>query len=262
MKRKLSTLLIALVSLVALIFVSQNLTANTTKAATNSDPIFFVPGSYSNADSWDEMFTELDPNQTHPVVKLEVNSNGGVTRVNVRNGQAGERPLVSVSFEDILWNDQAVYENANGLNQAIKYYQSQNSFKHADIIGQSNGGNVITRYMEQDPSSMFNTFISVGTPYNMRAGNGDPATSLLLSQIAGADRLNPNMHVYNCIGCDGSDLTTDGVVSRDSAEAGKNIFPNHVASFQFLYLHGHDALHTQQAECPSMARIISQYINL
>ncbi|AKP67538.1 alpha/beta hydrolase [Companilactobacillus ginsenosidimutans] len=261
MKKKISAFLIAAVSLLSLIFITQLATPQTSQAATSEDPILFVPGSYSNQDSWDKMYQQLDPDNVHTVVKLLVHDNGSVTRTNVRTGQSDERPFVTIAFDNYLWNDDAVYANAAGLQQAIQSYQKQDPFTHADFVAQSNGGNIVVRYMEADPSTMFGTLITVGTPYNMRAGNGDPADPLLISQIAGADRLNPNMNVYNVIGRDYDDTSTDTVVSRDSAMDGGHIFRGHVASLTYLYLSGEDAIHMNQVSAPQFAQILTKYLS-
>ncbi|MQS53061.1 alpha/beta hydrolase [Lactobacillus salsicarnum] len=262
MKKKITAFLIAFVSLVSLICVTQFSNVQTSKAATTSDPIFFVPGSYSDQNSWDSMYQQLDPSNVHPVVKLNVAPNGAVTRTDVRAGNPGERPFVTVAFDNILWNDDAVYANAAGLQSAIQSYQAKDPFTHDDFVAQSNGGNIVTRYMEAYPSTACGTFITVGTPYNMRANNGDPADPLLISQAAGAGRLNPSMKVYNVIGRNGDDTSTDTVVARESAMDGSHIFPGHTASLTYLYLSGEDAIHCNQVSAPQMAQIISKYIDL
>ena len=262
MKKKFSAFLIAVVSLLSLIFITQSVTTQDSQAATNSSPVFFVPGAYSNEDSWDQMFPQLDPNSVHPVVKLDVHSNNSVTRTDVRAGNSDERPFVVIAFDDYLWNDPAVYANAAGMQQAIQQYKAADPFSSADIVAQSNGGNISTRWMEEFPSDMINEFITVGTPYNMRANNGDPADPLLLSQVAGADRLKPFMNVINVIGEDNGSTTTDGVVSRESSMDGSHIFDGNVASLRYLYLSGPDGLHMNQTSCPEMAQIISENIAL
>ncbi len=169
---------------------------------------------------------------------------------------------MTVSFQDILWNDQAVYSNAAGLENAIEAYRAKDPFQSADIVAHSNGGNVVTRYMETDNSVNFHNFISVGTPYNMRATNGQPATDMLLSLVAGADRLNHNMNVINVIGSAIGDSSTDTVVSRDSALAGSHIFYGNVTSFSNLYLTGNDGVHPNQASSEQLAQILSTHLDL
>lgn len=263
MKKKLTGIIITIISLVSLIFISQGITTQKAQAASASnDPVFFVVGSYSDDTTWDQMYQRLDPQQKHPIIKLYVTEDGSVQRTNVRTPNDNERPFITVSFQNILWNDQSVYENANCLKQAIEAYRSKDPFNDADVVAHSNGGNVVTRYMESDGSVDFNNFISVGTPYNMRAGNGDPATDLLLSQIAGASRLNHNMNVINVIGSAIGDNSTDTVVSRDSALAGGNIFEGNVASFSRLYLTGNDAVHPNQPSSAEVAQILSTHLKL
>lgn len=263
MKKSLTKILITIISLVSLITISQKITTQTANAATTTaDPVFFVVGSYSDSTTWDKMYQRLDPTNSHPIVKLYVSENGAVTRTNVRTTNNNERPFVTVSFEDILWNDQAVYTNAACLQNAIESYRAKDSFKSADIVAHSNGGNVVTRYMETDNSVNFNNFISVGTPYNMRATNGQPATDMLLCLVAGANRLNHNMNVINVIGSAIGDSSTDTVVSRDSALAGSHIFYGNVASFSNLYLTGNDGVHPNQASSAQLAQILSSNLDL
>lgn len=265
MKTKLTKFIISAISLISLIFITQQFTTKTSEAATtgsSSQPVFFIPGAYSSVDSWDQMYQRLDPNQVHPILKMYVDSDGNVSRTNVRTPNTGERPFVTIYFQNILWNDQAVYENADGLQRALQVYREQSPFKSADIVAQSMGGPVTTRYMEMDQSIKFNNFITTGSPFNMRAVNGAPATDMLLSLIAGSNRLNPNMHVINVIGRTPTDVTTDSVVSRDSAMAGRNVFAGNVASFENLYLTGNDALHPNQIGSAQLAQILSQNLTL
>ncbi|KRL66926.1 alpha/beta hydrolase [Companilactobacillus versmoldensis] len=262
MKKKIIAIILGTMALFSMLIISSITTKSDVEAASTADPIFFVPGAYSNVDSWDKMYQRLDPQGVHPVVKLEVSTNGTVQRTNVRMGKTGERPFVTINNEDYLWDDQAVYEGANGIDRAIQSYKTQNPFDKADIIGQSNGGNQITRYMELYPSKMFGTFLSTGTPYNMRADNGAAPTDLLLNLIAGAPRLDPNLKVINCIGRTPTDLTTDEVVSRDSAMSGRNIFVGNVASFTNLYFTGDDAIHSHQIESAQLQQFITKYINI
>ena len=246
----------------SLMFVSQSFSTHTAKAAAAPQPIFFVPGAYSSVDSWDPMFERLDPTHQHPVVKMYVASDGAITRTNVRAGNPTQRPFVSVYFENYLWNDQAAYAGADGLHLAIQSYQSTYPFEHADIVGQSNGGNIITRYLEAYPSNIFNNLITVGTPYNMRANDGDPATDWLIDLFAGKSRLNPNLNVINVIGDVTGNNTGDEVVSRDSSLAGDFVFRDQVASFKVLYMTGNDAIHDQQVGSEQFAQILENNLSL
>lgn len=262
MKKNLTKIIITIISLVSLITLSQKITTQTAKAATTADPVFFVVGSYSDSTTWDKMYQRLDPTDSHPIVKLYVAENGAVTRTNVRTTNNNKRPFVTVSFQDILWNDQAVYTNAACLQNAIETYRAKDPFNSADIVAHSNGGNVVTRYMETDDSVNFNNFISIGTPYNMRAENTQPATDMLLSLVAGASRLNHSMNVINVIGSAIGDNSNDTAVSRDSAMAGDHIFYGNVASFSRLYLTGNDAVHPNQASSAQVAQILSSHLDL
>ncbi|WP_300560930.1 alpha/beta hydrolase [Companilactobacillus sp.] len=263
MKNKITKLIITVISLVSLIFISQQVTEKTTQAATNnSDPVFFIPGSYSNIDSWDKMYERLDSYQVHPIVKIYVDEYGNVSRTNVRTPNTGERPFVTIFCQNILWNDDAVYQNSAGLINGIDAYRRQSPFNSADIVGQSMGGVVATRYMEINSSVKFNNFITTGTPFNMRATNGQPPTDMLINLAAGGDRLNHNMNVINVIGRTLDDPSTDSVVSRDSAMAGRNIFIGNVGSFKNLYLSGNDALHPNQIESAQFAQILQDNLAL
>jgi len=263
MKKKFLTLFVAIFSLLSIFFITQAASnSNTAQAATSGDPIFFVPGAYLKITDWDRMYQELDPSDVHPIVKLYVQPDGTVLRQDIRTTNNGERPFVTVYFQNTSYDENAVYQGANGLNHAIRVYDSATPFQKADILAQSNGGNIVTHYLEEYPNNLINSFISLGTPYNYKANNGDPATDLLLNSIAYSSRLNPNLNLITVIGRTPSSLETDSVVSRDGASSGRNIYYWHVASFRQLYLTGSDAINGNQTWCPEMAQIISSNLDL
>lgn len=266
MKKKLISLLVA-VAAVLMIFSVKTSTANAATTTSSNDPVFFVPGAFDNADSWEKMVTILDPNNEHPLTKFYADSNGKVLRQDVRTGNSDQRPFVIVLFPNNAYKEEVIAKDADGLRDAINLYNYKNKFTNADIVAQSNGGTISTTYLEKNTSKAgfpihFDHLLTIGTPYNFQSGNGADNTAFLNRLILGSGSLPKDLQVTNVIGANGDDTTTDGVVSRDSALSGRKIFDGKVGSFQQLFITGEDASHGNQESSPQYAQIVQDILGI
>lgn len=263
MKKKLLSVLIA-VSAVLMFFVVKPQSASADTTASSSDPVFFVPGAFDNNDSWQKMVQILDPNNVHPLTKLNANAaTNKVLRQDVRKGQAGQRPFVIVLFPVNQYHEDVIRQDADALRDALDTYNQKTPFTNGDLVAQSNGGTISTTYLEKNPSSYhFDHLITIGTPYNFQAGNGAANTAFLNRLIQKNNRLPKDLEVTNVIGASGNDTSTDSVVSRDSALSGRKIFEGNVASFKQLFITGEDASHGNQESSPQFASIVSDILGL
>lgn len=266
MKKKLIPFLIAFAA-IFLFFVATPHSADAATSSANDEPIFFIPGAYDNDESWQKMAQTLDPNNEHALTKMFVSANGKVLRQDIRSGNSDQRPFVIVLFQSNAYHESVITQDANGLNEAINTYAQKNPFTEADLVAQSNGGTISTTYLEKNAYKSnfnyhFNHLITIGTPYNFQAINGADNTIFLNRLILASDKLPKDLQVTNVIGANGTDTTTDGVVSRDSALSGKKIFDGKVASFKQLFITGEDASHGNQESSPQFAKIVESILNL
>lgn len=266
MKKKLISLLIAISAALCLIVVkTHSVDAATTDNSSN--PVIFVPGAYDTDESWQKSIAQIDPNNVHPVVRFSANSNGKILRQDIRSGNSDERPFVVVTFPQNAYKEDVIAKDADALRDTLTTYNLKNPFKNADIVGHSNGGSIITTYLEKNASKSgfpfhFDHFLSIGTPYNFQAANGAENTSFLNKLILASGSLPKDLNVTNVIGSMPNDSSTDGVVSRDSALSGQKIFEGKVASFKQLFITGEDAQHGNQESSPQVAELITEIFGL
>ncbi|WP_048704215.1 alpha/beta hydrolase [Companilactobacillus ginsenosidimutans] len=266
MKKKILPFLIAISAVFALFFVKTQ-SANAATTVNSNNPVFFVPGAFDTEESWQKTISKIDPNSEHTVVKFSANPYGQILRQNVRTVNNGERPYVVVTFPVNAYHEDVIAQDADALRDAISTYNLKNKFKEADIVAHSNGGSITTTYLEKNAGKAgfpfhFNTFMSVGTPYNFQAGNGAENTAFLNKLIAGSGQLPKDLNVINVIGSQPKDSTSDGVVSKDSAESGRKIFDGQVATFKQIHITGEDAIHGNQEGSDTVAALIAQVLNL
>ncbi|MFD1392802.1 alpha/beta hydrolase [Lacticaseibacillus jixianensis] len=208
-------------------------------------PIFLVPGSSASQNRFNALVFALNRQTTgHSYVKLTVATDGTVKqsgRVAPRDNQ----PYIVVAFA----NNQDGYPNikrqARWFDLAFTAMAKKYHFDRFSAIGHSNGGLVLTlfleKYMNQADYSM-QRLMTLGTPYNLEESQPQNRTQMLTDMVRLRQNLPPNLTVYSVAGSE--NYTSDGIVPLASVAAGKYVFQDQVAHYTMITLSGSNAQHS------------------
>lgn len=144
------------------------------------------------------------------------------------------------------------------LENAISMIREQLGHDQINIYGHSNGGNIVTRWIETYNPDYIHNICTVSTPYNGKAVSVDQ-TGFLKEAIANKDKIRYSGQA-DIIVARTSDQNTypdsipsDGVVSYDSASCGLLIY----GSDKISVVDGYD--HNTAQASPLVSNLISKW---
>ncbi|BDR58198.1 alpha/beta fold hydrolase [Xylocopilactobacillus apicola] len=221
------------------------------------EPLIMIPGSGGVADSYDSMIKVIQKNHSKTsVLKLTVDQKGKV-RASGRLTSTASYPLVVVAFVDS--SDQAVPEQGAWFGSALRYLSDHYEFERFNYLGHSNGGPIITYYLEEhvkpnDPKA--DRLMFLGAPFNgVEASDNKTISSDLKPLLVNKSKIPSNLIVRNFYSDVGDD--SDGVVPVKSVKAGKLIY-GQTASYEDRKLPGKVA-HSWLIEGTSSGKEVNQF---
>ena len=199
-----------------------------------SEPTIMVPGTNGDADRFDELIQKLketDPDTA--VMKVTVKTDGTLT-VSGSLNQTTKHPIVVIAFQDASDGQPAVAKQAKWYQQALTYVHESYAFSNYNVVAHSNGGLVLTDYLENDrlpEDPQLDHLITLGTPFN-DVGDYNSGKQLktispwLNSYLKNANKLpTEQLSVLNIAG-DQNATQSDGTVELASVKAGAKLYQN------------------------------------
>ena len=219
-------------------------------------PVIMIPGSSATENRFDSLVDKL--NETSPVkhslLKVKVYSSGKITYSGSIRAKDNE-PVIVVGFE----NNQDGYENikkqAKFFDMAFAQLQDRYNFNNYKAFGHSNGGLILTAFLEKYASQYDVTLkrlMTLGTPYNFNEATLSHKTQMLADFIKSKKKLPTSLNVYSIAGTE--DYDSDGLVPLGSVEAGKYIYQGQVQHYTEITVTGGNAQHS---DLPQNQQIVS-----
>ncbi|MGG5341508.1 alpha/beta hydrolase [Enterococcus sp. AZ192] len=246
------------------IFLGQkSLTVFADKSLENNQPIpiqtptIMVPGTNRTVDRFDGLIKALKVNEQSEVLKVTV-ATDGTTSFSGKLSPSSEHPIIVIAFEDS--SDDTLAVQGKWYQQALTAIQKKYIFKTYNYFGHSNGGLVITSYLENfilTENPKLNKLITLGTPYNgtsdkendtvTNAGEVKQVSQLLKSYVQNRHEIPSTIDMLNIAG-EIEDSATDGTVPVQSVFSGSMIYQENVSDYQELLIQGERTKHSELVE--------------
>lgn len=222
-------------------------------------PIFLVPGSSASQNRFNALVTALNAQTTgHSYVKITVTEDGRLKQSG-RVAPRDTQPYIVVAFADNQDGYPNIKRQAAWFNIAFTAMAKKYHFDRFSAIGHSNGGLVLTlfleKYMNQSDYTM-QRLMTLGSPYNLEESKPANRTQMLTDMIKLRTNLPTALTVYSVAGSE--NYTSDGIVPLASVDAGKYIFQNQVAHYTMITLSGDNAQHSDLPQNQQTIELIKQ----
>lgn len=271
-KNSLITYLIITVVTLGLVWIGTKDRASASPQEQNtlsiSEPVVMVPGTNGNVDQFDGLIKTLKKKESGiDVVKLTVETDGSVHAAGKFSIET-KHPILVVAFDD--GSDESLPKQSEWLQRAFAYAEQFYTFSTYDYLGYSNGGLILTGYLEneqQKSDPLLNHLVTLGTPYNGTSWeDNDNSTvfteprkksALLTDYLKGRDNIPKNISVYNISG-NIDNQNTDGTVPLTSVLAGRLIYGDS-KSYQEITV-DENADHSSLIENTKTVQLIQKYL--
>ncbi|MFD1484467.1 alpha/beta hydrolase [Lacticaseibacillus baoqingensis] len=224
-------------------------------------PIILVPGSSATQERFNSLITTLNQQTTgHSLLKITVKTNGTL----VKSGKLAARdnePYIVVAFQNNHDGYNNIKKQARWFDQALKHLTATYHFNRFRAIGHSNGGLVLSLFLEKYYASAdvsIDRLMTIGTPYNLEESNPHNRTQMLNDLIAKRKSLPKTLTVYSLAGTETYD--GDGTVPLNSVECGKYIYQNQAAHYTQITVSGDNAKHSDLPQNREIINYIQQYM--
>ncbi|MGG5330715.1 alpha/beta hydrolase [Enterococcus sp. AZ163] len=233
-----------------------------------SEPVVMVPGTNGNVDQFDGLIKTLEKKESGiDVVKLTVETDGSVQAAG-KFSTGTQHPILVVAFDD--GSDESLSKQSEWLQKAFAYTEQFYAFSTYDYLGYSNGGLILTGYLEneqQKSDPTLNHLVTLGTPYNGTDWEDNDNSTvfteprkkspLLMDYLKGRDNIPKNISVYNISG-NVDNQNTDGTVPLTSVLAGRLIYGDS-KSYQEITI-DENADHGSLIENTKTVQLIQKYL--
>lgn len=223
-------------------------------------PVFLVPGSSATQNRFDALVAGLNQKtpQRHSLLRVEVMTDGSLKYTgSIRANDT--QPIIVVGFENHHDGYATIQKQAKWFTIAFRSLQRTYHFNHFSAMGHSNGGLVLTIFLEDDlakTQAHADRLMTIASPFNLEEPDQNVNTPLFKQLIAGKNRLPKALTVYSIAGSKGYD--GDGIVPFDSVNRGKLIFQGQVKSFTQMTVTGANANHADLPENQQIITLIRQ----
>lgn len=223
-------------------------------------PVFLVPGSSATQNRFDTLVAGLNQKtpQRHSLLRVEVMTDGSLKYTgSIRANDT--QPIIVVGFENHHDGYATIQKQAKWFTIAFRALQRTYHFNHFSAMGHSNGGLVLTIFLEDDlakTQAHADRLMTIASPFNLEEPDQSVNTPLFKQLIAGKNRLPKALTVYSIAGSKGYD--GDGIVPFDSVNRGKLIFQGQVKSFTQMTVTGANANHADLPENQQIITLIRQ----
>ncbi|PWG00074.1 alpha/beta hydrolase [Levilactobacillus bambusae] len=242
--------------------LSKQTEAFKTSKKTYMAPLIMVPGSSATPNRYDGLVTELNKKTTvkHSLLRVLVKTDGQLKfsgKIRARDPQ----PIIVVGFENSADGEQNIYQQAKWFNIAFKRLQSVYQFNHFSALGHSNGGLILTLFMEENLSKYNVTadrLMAIGSPFNMEEKDRNVKTGMYNTLYKQRLYLPSSLTVYSVAG--GTSLKSDGIVPDSSVALGRNVFQGSVKHYTEITVTGSTSNHADLPENPQIIKLMEQYL--
>ncbi|MEG0372837.1 MAG: alpha/beta hydrolase [Enterococcus sp.] len=231
-------------------------------------PVIMVPGTNGDVDRFDSLVNSLKETEKNvDEIKITVNKDDSITS----SGQftkKTKRPIIAIAFED--GSDPSLPKQAGWFQKALEYAEKHYTFNTYDYLGYSNGGLIITGYLENEQKSndpALYHLITLGTPYNDTSWDYNENNSTFTKPKAKSDLLKyylknkqnipKNITVYNIAG-NVDNQNTDTTVPLTSVLAGRLIYGDSEKYKEIIVNEQSD--HGSLIENPKTLKLIKEYL--
>ncbi|MFT8872037.1 MAG: alpha/beta hydrolase [Sporolactobacillus sp.] len=207
------------------------------------EPIFLIPGTHASSDWFDAFSPRLHALHvgSASVLKVEVSHTGVLSYAGAID-RTSRHPFIAVGFADNNENDIDV--DARWLDRVIRQLRHRLPFIHFQAIGHSNGGLILTLWLENDSqksAASLTRMVAISTPFNGidTSANGrsvhfaalSKTTPLLKRLMRNRAAIPKQLALLNIAGHADNEQGTDGVVPVQSVLAARLIFKGQIASY-------------------------------
>lgn len=243
-------------------------TKNPTHPLAIPAPVIMVPGTNGDVDRFDSLVDSLKQTEKNlDEMKITVNKDDSIT-ASGHFTQETKRPIIAVAFED--GSDPSLPKQARWFQKALEYAEKYYIFNTYDYLGYSNGGLIMTGYLENEQKSndpSLNHLITLGSPYNDTSWvyNENSATftkpkaksELLKYYLKNKKNIPKNITVYNIAG-NVDHQNTDTTVPLTSVLAGRLIYGDSEKYKEIIV--NEQADHGSLIENPKTVKLIKEYL--
>ncbi|WP_348922202.1 alpha/beta hydrolase [Enterococcus rotai] len=265
-------LLIVGVVLMFFLLFQKGLTAFADKFSSNSAPLeiqtptIFVPGTNGTVNRFNGLIKKLDSKAD--VLKVTVATDGTVTSKG-KLKSATEHPMIVIAFEDS--SDKTLPIQGKWYQLALNYIQQKYSFATYNYLGHSNGGLVITSYLEefqQTSDPKLTKLITLGTPYNDTSTKYNEAVTsftqvkehseLLNGYLKDLENIPDTIEMLNIAG-EVDETASDNTVPVQSVFSGRYIYQEQVTAYQERLIRGEATSHSELVENQEVISIVKEF---
>ncbi|MEI5993208.1 alpha/beta hydrolase [Candidatus Enterococcus mansonii] len=250
----------------------KSLTAFAEKFTSTNEPVeihtptIFVPGTNGTVNRFNGLIKELDSKAD--ILKVIVATDETVfSKGKIRSET--KHPVIVIAFEDS--SNKTLPIQGKWYQLALSYIQKKYSFETYNYFGHSNGGLVITSYLEEfqqaaDPS--LSKLITLGTPYNDTSKKYNEAVTsfarvketseLLKGYLKNQENIPNTIEMLNIAG-EVAETASDNTVPVQSVFSGRYIYQNNITNYQERLIQGEDTSHSELVENKEVINSIKEF---
>lgn len=254
--------LLGFMAVFGLQWTHQNMRNAIPSANSRVSPIILVPGSSETQERFDAMINELNgkTKTSSSLLKVTVHTDNHLSYSGTF--QPGKsHPYIVIAFQNNHDGYSNIKKQAKWFSHAMTILSAKYRFNHFSAIGHSNGGLVLTRYLEKyfnQQKMRINTLMTIASPYNFSETNIDKRTQILTDLIKDNSKIPTNLVMYSVAGTE--NYNNDGTVPFASVEAGKYIFQKRAKNYTQITVTGEDTTHHDLPQNGEIVSFIQQYV--
>ena len=254
--------LFLLIAILGLKWTQQNMRNAIPANNSRVSPIILVPGSSATQERFDAMVNELNHNtaSASSLLKVTVHADNHLTYSgSFRAGKT--HPYIVIAFANNKDGYSNIKKQTKWFQHAMVILTARYHFNNFSAIGHSNGGLVLTRYLEKyfnRQKLRINTLMMIASPFNFSETNIDKRTQMLSDLIRDKSKIPTNLVMYSVAGTE--NYNNDGTVPFASVEAGKYIYQDQAKSYTQITVTGEDTTHHDLPQNREIVELIQQYI--
>lgn len=254
--------LLGFMAVFGLQWTHQNMRNVIPSANSRVSPIILVPGSSETQERFDAMVNELNgkTKTSSSLLKVTVHTDNHLSYSGTF--QPGKsHPYIVIAFQNNHDGYSNIKKQAKWFSHAMTILSAKYRFNHFSAIGHSNGGLVLTRYLEKyfnQQKMRINTLMTIASPYNFSETNIDKRTQILTDLIKDNSKIPTNLVMYSVAGTE--NYNNDGTVPFASVEAGKYIFQKRAKNYTQITVTGEDTTHHDLPQNGEIVSLIQQYV--
>lgn len=254
--------LLGFMAIFGLQWTHQNMRNAIPSANSRVSPIILVPGSSETQERFDAMVNELNgkTKTSSSLLKVTVHTDNHLSYSGTF--QPGKsHPYIVIAFQNNHDGYSNIKKQAKWFSHAMTILSAKYRFNHFSAIGHSNGGLVLTRYLEKyfnQQKMRINTLMTIASPYNFSETNIDKRTQILTDLIKDNSKIPTNLVMYSVAGTE--NYNNDGTVPFASVEAGKYIFQKRAKNYTQITVTGEDTTHHDLPQNGEIVSFIQQYV--